>query len=121
MLPGMEITYLREKMHRVVKDTLAGSGLKVEFNEQFHGVPPMQTAFDSELVKMSEKFTQMNSNSVAFGTEGPFFNDMGLETVILGPGDIDVAHQPNEYLQIERIEPMINILSKMLNHFCEGK
>ncbi len=121
MLPGMEITHLKEKMHRVIKDTLAGSGLKVEFNAQFHGVPPMQTAFDSELVKMSEKFTQRDSNSVAFGTEGPFFNDMGLETVILGPGDIDVAHQPNEYLQIERIEPMINILSKMLNHFCEGK
>ncbi len=61
------------------------------------------------------------SESVAFGTEGPFYNDMGIETVILGPGDIDVAHQPNEYLQIERIEPMINILSKMLIRFCEPK
>ncbi len=121
MLPGMEIETLKEKLHRVVNDTLAGSGLKVEFNSLFNGTPPMQTSIDSEIVKMSEKVTQQNSSSVAFGTEGPFFNDMGLETVILGPGDIDVAHQPNEYLQINRIEPMINILSKMLNHFCESK
>jgi acetylornithine deacetylase len=121
MLPGMELESLKETMHRVVKKALEGSGLKVEFNAMFDGTPPMQTALDSEIVKISEKMTQENSSSVAFGTEGPFFNDMGLETVILGPGDIDVAHQQNEYLQIDRIEPMINILSKMLIHFCEPK
>ena len=121
MLPGMEITSLKEKMHRVVKESLAGSGLTVEFSSLFDGTPPMQTSINSEIVRMSEKYTQTSASSVAFGTEGPFFNDMGLETVILGPGDIDVAHQPNEFLQIDRIEPMINILSKMINHFCEGK
>jgi acetylornithine deacetylase len=121
MLPGMEIEVLKEKMHRVVIETLEGSGLRVDFSSMFGGTPPMQTSIDSEIVKMSEKFTQVSSGSVAFGTEGPFFNDMGLETVILGPGDIEVAHQPNEYLQIDRIEPMITILSKMLNHFCEPK
>jgi len=121
ILPGMGLKALKEDMHRIVKETLAGSGLNVEFSAMFDGTPPMQTPVDSEIVKMSEKFTQARSSSVAFGTEGSFFNDMGLETVILGPGEIDVAHQPNEYLQIERIEPMITILSKMLNHFCEPK
>jgi acetylornithine deacetylase len=84
-------------------------------------IPPMQTSKDSEIIKLSEEVTCHTAESVAFGTEGPFYNDMGIETVILGPGDIDVAHQPNEYLQIDRIEPMINILSKMLLHFCEEK
>ena len=87
----------------------------------FDGIPPMQTPKNSEIITLSEELTNHASESVAFGTEGPFYNDMGIETVILGPGDIDVAHQPNEYLQINRIEPMINILSKMLNHFCGSK
>ena len=121
MLPGMELEPLKQKLYRIVNDTLAGSGLKVEFNSLFNGTRPMQTSIDSEIIKISEKVTQQISSSVAFGTEGPFFNDMGLETVILGPGDIHVAHQPNEYLQINRIEPAINIISKMLNHFCESK
>lgn len=121
MLPGMGLEDLKETMHNIVKETLAGSGLGVEFSSMFAGTPPMQTPLQSEIVKMSEKFTQERSSSVAFGTEGPFFNDMGLETVILGPGDIDVAHQPNEYLQMNRIEPMITILSKILNHFCEPR
>ena len=121
MLPGMKLQELNDKLRNKVKDTLATSGLKVEFNAMFAGIPPMQTSKNSEIITLSEKLTNHPSESVAFGTEGPFYNDMGIETVILGPGDIDVAHQPNEYLQIDRIEPMVNILSKMLIHFCEGK
>jgi acetylornithine deacetylase len=121
MLPGMKLDKLNETLRNKVRDTLAGTGLKVEFNSMIDGIPPMQTSKDSEIIKLSEKVTQHAAESVAFGTEGPFYNDMGIETVILGPGDIDVAHQPNEYLQIDRIEPMINILSKMLLHFCEEK
>jgi acetylornithine deacetylase len=121
MLPGMNLDDLSEALRNQVKQTLHDSGLKVEFNAMFDGIPPMQTSRDSDIIKFSEEMTNHRSESVAFGTEGPFFNDMGIETVILGPGDIDVAHQPNEYLQIDRIEPMINILSKMLIHFCEAK
>ena len=120
MLPGMKLDELSLQLRNKVKQTLASSGLKVEFNDLFNGIPPMQTSKDSEIITLSEELTQYRSECVAFGTEGPFYNDMGIETVILGPGDIDVAHQPNEYLQIDRIEPMINILSKMLLHFCEG-
>jgi len=119
MLPGMKFEELGEQLRNKVKDTLAASGLKVEFNAMFDGIPPMQTPKDSEIIHLSEELTGCAAESVAFGTEGPFYNDMGIETVILGPGDIDVAHQPNEYLQIDRIEPMINILSKMLIHFCK--
>jgi acetylornithine deacetylase len=121
MLPGIKLEQLSEELRSRVKQTLARTGLKVEFNALFDGVPPMQTSKNSEIITISEELTKHASEAVAFGTEGPFYNDMGIETVILGPGDIDVAHQPNEYLQIGRIEPMINILSKMLIHFCEGK
>ncbi len=117
----MKLEELNKKLRNKVRDTLAASGLKVEFNAMFDGIPPMQTPKNSEIITLSEELTNHASESVAFGTEGPFYNDMGIETVILGPGDIDVAHQPNEYLQINRIEPMINILSKMLNHFCGSK
>lgn len=119
MLPGMVLEDLKKQMHSTVKSALDDSGLTVEFGSSFNGVPPMQTSAESEIVKKCEEFTQNKASSVAFCTEGPFFNDMGIESVILGPGDIDVAHQPNEYLQIDRIEPMITILSKLINHFCE--
>ena len=61
------------------------------------------------------------AGSVAFGTEGPYLNSLGMDTVILGPGDIDVAHQPNEYLALDRIEPMRRIVRELIKHFCFGK
>ncbi len=121
MLPGMSLEDIAGSLREKVKGALVGTGLNVEFNDLFDGIPAMHTPKESDIIKLSEQYANKDSGAVAFGTEGPFYNDMGTETVILGPGDIDVAHQPNEYLPIERIEPMINILSKMLNHFCEPK
>ncbi|MEM7027698.1 MAG: acetylornithine deacetylase [Pseudomonadota bacterium] len=117
-LPGMLLDQLKKELHQLIIDTLAGSGLKVTFGSVFNGVPPMHTPIDSEIVSFCVDNLSIQASTVAFTTEGPFFNDMGMETVILGPGDIDVAHQPNEYLQIDRIEPMINFVSKALENFC---
>ncbi|MCK5382605.1 MAG: M20/M25/M40 family metallo-hydrolase, partial [Gammaproteobacteria bacterium] len=59
--------------------------------------------------------------AVAFGTEAPYFNQLGMETVILGPGDIDQAHQPDEYLALDRLTPTIEILEQMINTICIGR
>jgi acetylornithine deacetylase len=55
---------------------------------------------------------------VAFATEGPFLNTLGMETVILGPGDIAQAHQADEFLAVERLQPMIELLRKLIVSFC---
>lgn len=120
MMPGMDAEELRVQLREQVRTALKESGLKLEFTSKVDIVPPMLTPLESKIVSMCEKATGNTAACVTFGTEGPFFNDMGIPTVILGPGDIDVAHQPNEYLQIDRIEPMIAILSRLLMHFCEG-
>jgi acetylornithine deacetylase len=43
---------------------------------------------------------------------------MGMETVILGAGDISRAHQPNEYVPMDQFEPMVKILRGMIEQFC---
>ncbi len=119
ILPGMGLDETQSTLRNKVKDALAGTDLEVSFNTIFDGIPAMQTSTESNIIKVSEEYSETESGSVAFVTEGPFYNGMGIDTVVMGPGDIDVAHQPNEYLQIDRIEPMIKILSNMLIHFCE--
>ena len=56
--------------------------------------------------------------AVAFATEAPYLNQLGMETVVLGPGDIAQAHQPDEYLALERLAPTIEILTQMINTIC---
>ena len=41
-----------------------------------------------------------------------------MQTLILGPGDIDQAHQPDEYLDIDRIQPTVQILRSLIEKFC---
>lgn len=122
LLPGMDIEQVRSDLRLRANQAIAGSGLLVDFNPIFGGVPSMKTDINSDIIKLAEKLSGHSSSTVAFGTEGPYLNSMGMDTVILGPGDIDQAHQANEYIAMERFTPMLDILSQMIGHFCiEGK
>lgn len=53
-------------------------------------------------------------NKVAFGTEAPFFQiDAGITSIICGPGDIAVAHQPNEYIAITQLQACLDFLQTL--------
>jgi acetylornithine deacetylase len=56
--------------------------------------------------------------AVAFGTEGPYFAQLGLQTMILGPGDIDQAHQPDEFIDPARLAPMAEVIRGLVRRFC---
>ena len=118
LLPGMHIGDVRKQLRRTVTQALAGSGLTVEFDEVFSGTPPMETDPRSDIVGVAEKLTGHTAGTVNFGTEGPYLNSLGMDTVVLGPGDIDQAHQANEYIELNRIEPMQDLLKRMIEHFC---
>ena len=118
LLPRMQISDVRKQLRRTVTQALTGSGLAVEFDEVFPGTPPMETDPQSEIVTVAEKLTGHAAGTVNFGTEGPYLNSLGMDTVVLGPGDIDQAHQANEYIEQARIRPMQDLLKKMITHFC---
>ena len=78
----------------------------------------METDAGSAIVTATERLTGHRAEAAAFGTEGPYLNSLGMDTVILGPGDINQAHQPDEYLGLERIDPTIVILQNLIREFC---
>ncbi len=117
-LPGMELDALRATMEQRLGETLAGSGLQLDIRRLFHGTPALHTPETSELVQVAERLTGHSAEAVAFCTEGPYLNALGMETIILGPGDIDQAHQPDEYLALDRIGPMVDILERLIERFC---
>ncbi|MBI2969217.1 MAG: acetylornithine deacetylase [Gammaproteobacteria bacterium] len=118
ILPGTEIEDARSAMRRAVLRAVDGSGLIVEFGAIMDGVPALATPETSEIVKCAERLSGRRAGSVAFGTEGPYLNAMGMDTVILGAGDIAQAHQADEYLATERIAPMLAIVQGIIEQFC---
>lgn len=117
-LPGMELQALRQELHHRVLNSLRDSGIQASFKPLFDGVPAMETPANAAIVQLAEKLTGHSPEAVAFGTEAPYLNQLGMETVVLGPGDIDQAHQPDEYLAIDRLTPTVEILKQMVNTIC---
>lgn len=117
-LPGMQLDALRDELAARLEQLLEKSELRLELVSSFAGIPAMETDADAEIVRTTEALTGCSAGAVAFGTEAPYLNRLGAETIILGPGDIDQAHQPDEFLGLERIQPMIVLIQKLVRHFC---
>lgn len=121
LLPDMDLEQQRADVRKSVMQAIDGTGLIVEFESIIPGIPGMHTDSNTEIVKIAEQLAGEPAGTVAFGTEGPYFNAMGMDTIILGAGDIEQAHQANEYLAMNRIRPMQELLTKLVTHFCVNK
>jgi acetylornithine deacetylase len=118
LLPGMEIAAMREEILQRVLPIAERHDVKATIKPLFAGLPAFYTDPANELVKTAERLTGNSAASVAFGTEAPLLQRLGMDTIILGPGDIDQAHQPDEYLALDRLQPCIDTLRGLIRHYC---
>nr|WP_067286526.1 acetylornithine deacetylase [Marinobacterium profundum] len=117
-LPGMSIDILRESIHKRLAPLQQPFGVTIDVEELFPGIPPFQNSRTSELVRTAEQLTGHQAEAVAFGTEAPFLQDMGMDTIVMGPGSIAQAHQPDEYLAHDQINPMVAVLEQLIQKYC---
>ncbi len=117
-LPGMDMQALREELLERLHRALSLPGLSLELEALSAGTPPLETPADSPLVRACEELTGYAAQAVAFGTEAPYLAGLGMDVVVLGPADIAQAHQPDEYLALERIPPTLDLLRTLIRRFC---
>ena len=117
-LPGMDMSELRQAILTRLGPLARRRELSLTFEPLFDGVPPFETPAEAELVKVCERLTGHQAEAVAFATEAPWLQKLGLETLVLGPGSIDQAHQPDEYLDLAQVNPTISLLKQLIRHFC---
>jgi acetylornithine deacetylase len=117
-VPGMDLQELRHSMQARLQTAIRGTGLELSCRSLFEGTPAMETPAGAEIVRAAEALTGAEACAVAFATEGPYFSEMGISTVVLGPGDIAQAHQPDEFLREDRIAPTLDLLRRLISRFC---
>jgi acetylornithine deacetylase len=118
LMPGMHIDTVREEIKQRVKTIVTPLGISMEMVPLFTGVPAFFAEENSQLIKLAEELSGNQAISVAFGTEGPFLQQLGMDTIIMGPGNIDQAHQPDEYMSLDMINPCIDLLTKLITRHC---
>ena len=80
-------------------------------------VPPFSTS-KGDFTDIMCNLSGNEANSVAFATEAPFLTSLGMQTVVLGAGSINQAHQPNEYIELKQVPRAIDIIRTLVQSHC---
>ena len=108
---------LRPLMRKTRKDA------DIKFVEKA-SYPGLFTHPDSEVVSLVKSLVAGSGTAkINFGTEGGLFHNIGIPAVICGPGSINQAHKPNEFITFEQISRgekfMENLISYMVTANCQ--
>lgn len=117
-LPGMKDTELVAWLADVLSPIAIQYPSRLTITELDPSSPSFKENSDSELVLTSEKLSGHKCCAVNYATEAPFIQQLGCQTIVMGPGSIDQAHQPNEFLAHSEIVKTEQLLAKLIQHYC---
>lgn len=118
LLPGMDTDELRHTIRQRLHPIAETRQVDIVLSSLFDEVKPFQEPLTSELVAICEELTGHKSQSVAFATEAPFIQQLGAQTLVLGAGSIDQAHQPDEFIPLDQLAPAAKILQTLIQRYC---
>jgi acetylornithine deacetylase len=107
-LPGVDALALQQRvldaaalLERPMKAVDAATGFRFE---EICAIPSFLAQEGDEAVRLAQRLSgEARTTLVAFGTEAGHFHRAGISTVVCGPGSIEQAHQPDEFVSLEQL------------------
>ncbi len=112
--------YAQQRLLPAMKAVASQSDITWQTLAQFPGLDtpeaaPLNTWMQAVLKDQSEL------GAVSYGTEAGLFSDIGIPTIVCGPGSIDQAHRPDEFVEISQLEGCIQFMFSVLEHLQGGE
>jgi acetylornithine deacetylase len=84
--------------------------------EEILEYPALEVKLDHPLVALAKQFAGRNSHGkVSFGTEAGLFVSMaGIPTIVVGPGSIEQAHKPDEFVEISELSKCAGFVERLI-------
>ncbi len=123
-MPGEDPDYVLNQVRGYVSEVLLPEfrkqqpGVDIDVDIIASGRAMMTPAGESIEALALELTGQERSTAAPYYTEGAIYNEAGIPTVICGPGDIDQAHRPNEYVTREQLESGVSLLGRFIERVC---
>jgi acetylornithine deacetylase len=104
--------YAKEILEPLMQKVNLDTGIDIDC---YNDLPGLEMNPDEEVVTFVKALAGRNDHAkVAFGTEaGLFHNQINIPTVICGPGDIAVAHKPNEFISFDQLLQAEKFMSRL--------
>ncbi len=118
-LPGMPGEEIQSKIHEYVKNDLLPR-MQREFPEARIDIsadasaPPLEASEQAAITELVRALTRdKETRKVAYGTEAGLFQALGIPTIVCGPGLIEQAHKPDEFVDFSQLNDCENFLRKL--------
>ena len=116
-LPGLSLNDLDGLLNEALAPVSARWPGRLTVSELHPPIPGYECPVDHELVTVVEKLLGVPTEVVNYCTEAPFIQQI-CPTLVLGPGSIDQAHQPDEFIDTAFIKPTHALITQVVQHFC---
>ncbi|MFC0180360.1 acetylornithine deacetylase [Thorsellia kenyensis] len=116
-LPGLKLDELDGLVAKALKPVTDKYPGRLSIKQMHAAIPGYECETAHHLVQEIEKLLDKRTDVVNYCTEAPFVQTL-CPTLVLGPGSIDQAHQPDEYIDTAFIEPTKKVLTDLISHFC---
>ena len=119
-LPAQDPREVVEQLRRYAQHSLlpamraVGAQSEISFSE-LSSYPALSTAAHSQAADWIAAWCGSDEfGTVAFGSEGGLFDQVGIPTVICGPGSMDQGHKPDEFISLAQLDACDRMLAKVL-------
>jgi acetylornithine deacetylase len=94
-----------------MRRTAPDAGIEIELAED---APDLNTASDHAIARLGARLSGAAATGrVPFATDGGHFDRAGVPTIVIGPGSIEQAHKPNEFIALEQIAQCERFLGRL--------
>jgi acetylornithine deacetylase len=118
-LPGLGSAELIERVERAVRAAATPFAPEIEL---LSDSPPLLLDEAAPIHRhLCSVVGQSAGASVSFATDAGWLQRLGLDCAIFGPGSIEVAHKPNEYLPKSEFAVARELVARTIHHFCQAE
>ena len=122
-LPGRERLDQVERIIHYARDVLLPEMKKVYEHAdikftQVISIPAFKALEDSPFMALAKSITGENQlNAVPYGAEAGLFAENGIDSIICGPGSIEQAHKPNEFIALDQLARCEEFIEKLIAYY----
>jgi acetylornithine deacetylase len=115
-LPGSTGDTLKPR----IRDAIAGALAEDQYEIQILAEsPPMVCRDGADVVRaLRDELGQTVGSAASYATDAGWFQQLDMDCVLYGPGDIGKAHRPNEFVPLGEFVAAESVLTRLVDTFC---
>ena len=118
LIPGHDLPTLKQWLSEIIAKLKAGDESFIAEVLEARANTPLDVPEESEVVQQLRQLLGTEPTGAPYFTEAVDYTKAGIPTVICGPGNIDQAHTPNEYITLDQLDRGVDLFRRLIRRTC---